>query len=103
LNELKSDPLYVRLCQAQECFRARLTPKPWRCDQPEPPYRFPFLTSAAEDSFRQWEQEYASATTAYTTCRLIKQLGPVAIHPDIEPILSLHDQMACSAYTQQLA
>jgi hypothetical protein len=28
---LVTDPLYVKLCFKQECFRARLTPKPWRC------------------------------------------------------------------------
>ena len=26
LRALNSDPLYIRLCQAQECFRARVTP-----------------------------------------------------------------------------
>jgi hypothetical protein len=31
LRELGSDPKYVQLAKAQECFRARLTPKPWRC------------------------------------------------------------------------
>ena len=31
LTELGSDPLYRRLTLRQECFRARLTPKPWRC------------------------------------------------------------------------
>jgi len=32
---LRSDPEYVKLCRIQECYRARLTPKPWRwCDEP---------------------------------------------------------------------
>ena len=31
LESLGSDPMYIRLCKAQESFRARLTPKPWRC------------------------------------------------------------------------
>ncbi len=31
LGALGCDPLYVRLCRAQQSFRARLTPKPWRC------------------------------------------------------------------------
>ena len=30
-ESLGADPLYRKLCQAQKCFRARLTPKPWRC------------------------------------------------------------------------
>ena len=28
---LGADPLYRVLCRVQKCFRARLTPKPWRC------------------------------------------------------------------------
>lgn len=27
---LRSDPDYIRLCEIQKCYRARLTPKPWR-------------------------------------------------------------------------
>ena len=27
---LKSDPQYIALCDTQDCYRARLTPKPWR-------------------------------------------------------------------------
>lgn len=30
MKSVYADPLYVGLCQSQECFRARLTPKPWR-------------------------------------------------------------------------
>ncbi|HEY2894874.1 MAG TPA: hypothetical protein VGJ16_11690, partial [Pirellulales bacterium] len=31
LQSMGSDPMYIRLCKARESFRARLTPKPWRC------------------------------------------------------------------------
>jgi len=41
LKSLKSDKRYVLLCRKQKCYRARLTPKPWRCNkkaaQPAPP------------------------------------------------------------------
>lgn len=30
MTSVYADPLYVGLCWSQECFRARLTPKPWR-------------------------------------------------------------------------
>jgi len=43
LQTLNSDPLYIRLCKAQECFRARLTPKHWRCGVEAPPTaRYPW-------------------------------------------------------------
>jgi len=100
---LKSDPLYVRLCKAQGCFRARLTPKPWRCNMDQPPSRYPWSDPAAEARYRQWEQRYTRAVAHYTTCRLIKQLGPEQRHPDVEPILDAHDRLACSEQQQNLA
>jgi hypothetical protein len=27
---LRADPQYIALCGQQKCYRARLTPKPWR-------------------------------------------------------------------------
>ncbi len=30
-QEFKADILYRKLCVNQKCFRARLTPKSWRC------------------------------------------------------------------------
>jgi hypothetical protein len=94
LGELESDPLYVRLCQAQECFRARLTPKPWRSGARQPRYRYPWENSRVEAEYRQWEKQYDTATSKYSTCRLVKQLGAQDVHPDIEPIVVYHDRVA---------
>jgi hypothetical protein len=93
LREFESDPLYVRLCQAQDCFRARLTPKPWRCNTPAPPSRYPWESNDREIQFRSWEKRYEQASRSYAVCKLVKQLGPQEIHPDVAPILSLHDQL----------
>ena len=103
LSALKSDPLYVRLCRAQGCFRARLTPKPWRCGMDKPPSRYPWSDSTSETHYRQWEQRYDGAIAQYTTCRLIRQFGTDQRHPDVEPILDLHDRLSCSEYNRQLA
>jgi hypothetical protein len=81
------------LCQAQECFRARLTPKPWRCNMAPPPWRYPWANADVEIRYRSWEQRYEQASRSYTVCRLVKQLGPQEIHPDVEPILALHDRL----------
>lgn len=103
LRELNSDPLYIRLCQAQECFRARLTPKPWRCGIDQPPSSYPWEDSGAENRYRQWEQQYNRTAAQYSTCRFITQLGPATVHPDLEPVLTLHDQIACSKNNVELA
>jgi hypothetical protein len=103
LRSLGSDPLYVRLCQAQACFRARLTPKPWRCGLRPPPNQYPWENAAAEARYRQWEQQYLASSAPYAVCKLIKQLGPAETHPDVVPVVALHDDITRVAEQRQLA
>jgi len=95
LREIGSDPLYVRLCQAQGSFRARLTPKPWRCGLHPPVVRYPWANSQAESRFRQWQSAYERSSQVYAVCKLLEVIGGVAMHPEIAPIIALHDQFAC--------
>jgi hypothetical protein len=103
LRGLQSDSLYIKLCRAQESFRARLTPKPWRCDIGRPPARYPFENAGLEQRYRQWQAGYEHAASKYTVCRLVKQIGKDETHPDIAPILAAHDQMACAGERLGLA
>lgn len=103
LTSLGSDPLYVTLCRAQESFRARLTPKPWRCNLPNPPGMYPRQTPEAEQRFQTWAQRYESATSQYAVCRLVGHYGDPRVHPEIAPIVALHDRHACSALDRPLA
>ena len=41
LADFSADPFFVKLCRLQASFRARLTPKPWRCGCALPPASFP--------------------------------------------------------------
>lgn len=93
LIELDSDPLYRRLCESQECFRARLTPKPWRIAVENPPARFPFPDDATESQYRQWQAEYDREQSAFATCQFIAQFGKGQPHADLEPFVKLHDEM----------
>jgi hypothetical protein len=88
--ELGADPLYVRLSQSQNCFRARLTSKPWRCGSPRPPFRFPFKSEAEEDAYREWESKYTTKDANFKVCELIKELGPPPTGW-IAQIVELHD------------
>lgn len=104
LQELNSDPLYIRLCKAQECFRARLTPKPWRCGAGHPPAPgFPWEDREQEAEYRAWEHEYQQIAHGYITCRLITQLGTSQVHPEVKLILNIHDRIACSTQNLELA
>jgi hypothetical protein len=95
LRDLNSDPLYITLCKQQECFRARLTPKPWRCNISTPPARYPFENQQVLSRYRQWERTYSANASQFTTCRFIKHIGRNQVHPEVQPILDFHDQRAC--------
>ncbi|MBN1872630.1 MAG: hypothetical protein JXA33_00230 [Anaerolineae bacterium] len=103
LRELNSDPLYMTLCKRQECFRARLTPKPWRCGIPNPPSRYPWENQHVMAQYRQWEQTYTATAARFTTCRFIKHVGRSQVHPDVQTVLDLHDQQACGNPQLELA
>jgi hypothetical protein len=94
LAALGSDPLYIRLCQAQECFRARLSAKHWRCGVRRPPLRYPWASDAEEARYRQWEQEYHRHANQFATCALVASLGAPPIHAAVLPIVETHDRLA---------
>ena len=91
-DQLGSDPLYRRLCKVQKCFRARLTPKPWRCGLYSPPARWPWSDARAEAQFATWEKSYREASHAKATCTLIQTVGNTQIHPALQELLALHDE-----------
>jgi hypothetical protein len=103
LRELNADSLYTKLCRDQDCFRARLSPKPWRCGIGRPPSRYPWEDARSELEYRAWEEKYKAAGSNYAVCRMLTQIGSPEVHPDIELILSLHDQWCCSDRNLQLA
>jgi hypothetical protein len=75
LREMGCDPLYIRLTEHQECFRARLSPKPWRCGYKRPARRFPYTNPGEEDEQRRWELEYEVHAERYATCAFIGEYG----------------------------
>jgi hypothetical protein len=89
---LGCDPLYVRLCRAQQSFRARLTPKPWRCGVAPPPSRFPHESAEREEAFRRWLERYDGKSSRFATCAYVSTVGAEAVHGQVEPILRFHDE-----------
>jgi hypothetical protein len=89
---LRADPLYRKLCKSQKCFRARLTPKPWRCgwDCGKPP-RWPW-DAREEKRFHRWETEYKEASAEWATCEFVRQIGSTMVHPEVQSIIQLHDE-----------
>ncbi len=93
LRRAGADPLYVQLCKAQRCFRARLTPKPWRCGHAANPVRWPFEDAAREARFRQWASQYDAKQSRFATCRFLGTLGDERVHPEAADIIEVHDRL----------
>jgi hypothetical protein len=92
LNAFGADPLFVRLCKGQECFRARLTPKPWRCGGRRDPPRWP-REGISEQRFAEWLAEYETRQAGFATCRFVATLGTSAVHPEAQHMLRIHDEL----------
>ena len=92
---LDTDPLYVTLCKHQSCFRARLSPKPWRIDIEKPLVRYPWKTHAEEAEFSQWLRAYEYAAKQYGVVKLLNTFGSGRSNSDVERVLSIHDYYAC--------
>lgn len=69
-----SDPLFRTLCVKQDCYRARLTPKPHRLKLKAIKYKWP-LEGEALEAARAWLAEYEERSAGYAVCRYIKSLG----------------------------
>jgi hypothetical protein len=87
-----ADPYFRRLCSIQKSFRARLTPKPWRCGEKVPPSRWPFRNQDEERAFEQWRRSYETSSARNAVCRRLEHLGSSRVHPDVQVAMALHDQ-----------
>lgn len=92
-DALGADPLYRQLCKTQKCFRARLTPKPWRCGIHRKPERWPWLTPKAEKRFQAWEEKYQATFLKWATCEFVRSAGNRNVLSDLESLIKLHDEM----------
>jgi hypothetical protein len=97
------DPLYRRLCKSQKCFRARLSPKPWRCGVWAPRGRWPWPDEKAAARFKKWEARYLDASRDKATCALIATQGDQTVHAAIQPLVTLHDEATRASSNLPLA
>jgi hypothetical protein len=93
LDQFGSDPLYRKLCLAQRCFRARLTPKPWRVGLARPP-RFPFATEKERARFDAWQRRYDEQSAKHASCQLLTTLGLGHPTETVRTIVAAHDALA---------
>lgn len=92
LEAFGADPAFVRLCAVQACFRARLTPKPFRCGCSLPPGRHPREEGRLREAFDLWLRRYEEACHAYATCRYLETLGPGRQLREARAVVDEHDR-----------
>jgi len=93
LNKIHADPVYTRMCQNQNCFRARISPKPWRIgmDRLKPrPGVWP-IKQIHMATRRQWVANYDKASRDYASCRFLEKIGSDLVNPRAEEIRQIHD------------
>ncbi len=98
MKEIGSDPLYMNMCRNQHCFRARVSPKPWRIGveklKPRPgvwpikPERMP--------ARRRWVSEYDREAASFASCRYETTFGDGRPARDCEAVRRIHDRMCQS-------
>ena len=102
LAELGNDRLYAALCKRQQCFRARLGPKPWRAGLPLPPGMFP-REGAVQARFEEWLALYEIATATHAACRYLETLGEDSIAGTLRRLVAAHDELSGALTDRPLA
>lgn len=91
------DPVYARMCKNQQCFRARVSPKPWRIDmgshiKPRPgiwPVKQQYMATR-----ESWITEYNNKAENFAACRFIKSIGNTIVDNKVAEIIKLHDELS---------
>ncbi|WP_193212119.1 hypothetical protein [Luteolibacter marinus] len=94
---LGADPTYARMCRNQRCFRARVSPKPWRVGfarhlRPRPGV-WPIDPARIPDR-EEWVAEYERRSVGHAACRFISRVGSERCHPAAEAVRTLHDDLS---------
>ncbi|WP_028454024.1 hypothetical protein [Chitinilyticum litopenaei] len=94
-----ADPVYVRMCRHQRCFRARLSPKPWRIGMPDALKPRPGVWPVRSEALPQrqaWVEAYTARASDYASCHFLAEYGRGQPHAKLQAIAELHDE-ACRA------
>jgi hypothetical protein len=94
LKALGTDPIYTAMCLRQQCFRARLTAKPWRIGVHEHMLPRPGVWPVAPQRLAQraaWVQAYEQAAASFAACRYVQTLGQPTVHFEVAAVQALHD------------
>jgi hypothetical protein len=100
LERLGSDPKYTLLCRIQRCFRARLTPKPWRAGKrPDA-----IIASPANGISRGELERFLGSMAGYAAARFERVVGAGSeTLPEIASLVAYHDRWCRATSDRPLA
>ncbi|MFG0288080.1 MAG: hypothetical protein ACF8CQ_07900 [Rhodopirellula sp. JB044] len=105
-HAIGADPIYVRMCFNQNCFRARVSPKPWRIgidDHLKPrPGVWP-ISPERMPQRKRWVEEYERRSTQYAACRFVESLGSVSQCEEARRVIQVHDRMSGANTSLEIA
>jgi hypothetical protein len=95
-DALAVDPVYAQMCRLQSCFRARVSPKPWRIGidehiRPRPgvwPVAPHWLPARAD-----WLARSEQAAEGFAACRFLYAIGDGPTDPAALAVQRLHDRL----------
>lgn len=103
---LGTDPLYARMCLNQRCFRARVSPKPWRIGIEKPLRPRPGVWPVAPERLperQSWVARYEEIATGFAACRYLESLGTGPVDPVAQTVQIIHDDLSLAAASLPLA
>lgn len=103
MTAVGADPAYVNLCRVQQSFRARLSPKPWRCGLNSPPTGLLPGDIDNHQACEQWLAEYDAAGNRHATCQYLETVGAGQPAAWAAPLIAIHDARTRADTTLPLA
>ncbi len=92
---LSVDPMYIRMCIHQNCFRARLTAKPWRVGIPDHIRPRPGVWPVRKELMpirTAWIARYEEKAADFAACRYMESLGSGRVDSSLRPVIDMHDR-----------
>ncbi|MEP6723604.1 MAG: hypothetical protein ABJA77_19340 [Variovorax sp.] len=96
-TQLGVDKVYARMCLNQNCFRARVSAKPWRIGIGEHMRPQPGVWPVAPERLParvDWVARYEAAARGHAACRFLETVGSGTVHPSAQRVQALHDELS---------
>jgi hypothetical protein len=103
---LDADPVYAAMCRNQQCFRARVSAKPWRIGVPGHMRPRPGVWPVAPERLplrSAWIEAYERAAASFAACSFIESVGSGSVHAAVRPVQELHDQLCAATSGRPIA